>query len=169
MWWKTYYTAIGDEQIAGNKCYGYWGPPCPHGAGSKNWPPNTSHLTNFFVLHANQWHGHARTKAQQSKAASYQMGQTKVFMAGEPEFEDMKDQAQMFDQMHYLTKGFKIELKGLKNWMVRNVISSLWLTIKVSYNSILQYYYKLTCAHLLLQAKEIRQRRLIPTTKITGM
>ena len=96
----------------------------------------------------NQWHGHARTKAQRSKAASSQMGQTKVFMAGEPEFEDMKDQAQMFDQMHYLTKGFKIELKGLKNWMVRNVISSLWLTIKVrlqlNFTILLQAYLRVS-------------------------
>lgn len=53
-------------------------------------------------------------KINGQKALTAQMGQNKVFNAGEPEYEEMKDQAQMFDQMHYLTKGYKIDLKGIE-------------------------------------------------------
>ena len=76
----------------------------------------TKHKSPDKFLFSMQINGMAmqEQKLNGQKAASSQMGQTKVFMAGEPEFEDMKDQAQMFDQMHYLTKGFKIELKGVE-------------------------------------------------------
>jgi zinc protease len=53
-------------------------------------------------------------KTNGQKAQTSQMGQAKVSMPGEPEFEEMKGKAQMFDQLEYLSKGFKIDLKGVE-------------------------------------------------------
>jgi predicted Zn-dependent peptidase len=49
-----------------------------------------------------------------TKAMSGQMGQKQVFTEGK-EFEGIKSQSVIFDQMEYLKQGYKLELKGIEN------------------------------------------------------
>lgn len=46
------------------------------------------------------------------KASTMQMGQAKVSLPGEPEFEEIKDQLPLFDQLEYFKPGYKLEVKG---------------------------------------------------------